>query len=240
MRNKTIFLIVAAFFAAFTTARVQAYEYILGWWDSGSSNYVKSGTFPVNEAGPAAFGFGDIVSLNNTNGMVVQAFNFLVDNYSSTQFSEPAADLILSFYSVNPNGSGSYQGSGSTLGSELASLAFYGRPMIPSTFGASSGIFQFEGLSVSVPQHFAFMVYNQSTYTTSFRVLATAREEARWNAAQGELVALSDPNLYMTYAQGYISGENLQVTIAGVPEPSTYALLLMTGAGALWWARRRR
>jgi hypothetical protein len=25
-----------------------------------------------------------------------------------------------------------------------------------------------------------------------------------------------------------------------VPEPSTYALLLMTGAGALWWARRRR
>ena len=26
----------------------------------------------------------------------------------------------------------------------------------------------------------------------------------------------------------------------GVPEPSTYALLLMTGAGALWWARRRR
>jgi sulfatase modifying factor 1 len=28
--------------------------------------------------------------------------------------------------------------------------------------------------------------------------------------------------------------------VAAVPEPSTYALLLMTGAGALWWARRRR
>jgi formylglycine-generating enzyme required for sulfatase activity len=28
--------------------------------------------------------------------------------------------------------------------------------------------------------------------------------------------------------------------LATVPEPSTYALLLMTGAGALWWARRRR
>jgi formylglycine-generating enzyme len=28
--------------------------------------------------------------------------------------------------------------------------------------------------------------------------------------------------------------------VATVPEPSTYALLLMTGAGALWWARRRR
>jgi hypothetical protein len=30
------------------------------------------------------------------------------------------------------------------------------------------------------------------------------------------------------------------LTVSAVPEPSTYALLLMTGAGALWWARRRR
>lgn len=28
--------------------------------------------------------------------------------------------------------------------------------------------------------------------------------------------------------------------IGAIPEPSTYALLLMTGAGALWWARRRQ
>lgn len=28
--------------------------------------------------------------------------------------------------------------------------------------------------------------------------------------------------------------------VASVPEPSSYALLLMTGAGVLWWARRRR
>jgi hypothetical protein len=28
--------------------------------------------------------------------------------------------------------------------------------------------------------------------------------------------------------------------IAAIPEPSTYALLLMAGAGALWWVRRRR
>lgn len=30
------------------------------------------------------------------------------------------------------------------------------------------------------------------------------------------------------------------ITVSAVPEPSTYALLLMTGAGALWFARRRR
>jgi hypothetical protein len=29
-------------------------------------------------------------------------------------------------------------------------------------------------------------------------------------------------------------------SVVGVPEPSTYALLAMTAAGALWWARRRR
>jgi hypothetical protein len=27
--------------------------------------------------------------------------------------------------------------------------------------------------------------------------------------------------------------------IGAVPEPSTCALLLLTGAGALWWSRRR-
>jgi len=35
-------------------------------------------------------------------------------------------------------------------------------------------------------------------------------------------------------------GIDLGFRVASVPEPSTYALLLMTGAGALWWARRRQ
>ena len=34
--------------------------------------------------------------------------------------------------------------------------------------------------------------------------------------------------------------DNVGFRVATVPEPSTYALLLMTGAGALWWVRRRR
>jgi formylglycine-generating enzyme required for sulfatase activity len=35
-------------------------------------------------------------------------------------------------------------------------------------------------------------------------------------------------------------GMGIGFRVAAVPEPSTYALLLMTGAGALWFARRRR
>jgi formylglycine-generating enzyme required for sulfatase activity len=33
---------------------------------------------------------------------------------------------------------------------------------------------------------------------------------------------------------------NIGFRVASVPEPSTYALLAMTAAGALWMARRRR
>lgn len=36
---------------------------------------------------------------------------------------------------------------------------------------------------------------------------------------------------------GHLHVDN--VTLSGVPEPSSYALLMMAGAGALWWARRR-
>ena len=37
-----------------------------------------------------------------------------------------------------------------------------------------------------------------------------------------------------------LEGVTVGFRVASVPEPSTYALLLMTGAGALWLARRRR
>ena len=37
-----------------------------------------------------------------------------------------------------------------------------------------------------------------------------------------------------------VSGIDIGFRVASVPEPSTYALLAMSAAGALWWARRRR
>jgi formylglycine-generating enzyme required for sulfatase activity len=45
-----------------------------------------------------------------------------------------------------------------------------------------------------------------------------------------------------TRLDGSVSGEvnSLGFRVASVPEPSTYALLAMTAAGALWMTRRRR
>jgi formylglycine-generating enzyme required for sulfatase activity len=36
------------------------------------------------------------------------------------------------------------------------------------------------------------------------------------------------------------AGVDVGFRVASVPEPSTYALLFVSAAGALWWARRRR
>jgi hypothetical protein len=38
----------------------------------------------------------------------------------------------------------------------------------------------------------------------------------------------------------YLTPTESALTELAVPEPSTYALLLMTAAGALWMTRRRR
>lgn len=37
-----------------------------------------------------------------------------------------------------------------------------------------------------------------------------------------------------------LNNSTLGFRVASVPEPSTYALLLMTAAGALWWSRKKR
>jgi hypothetical protein len=42
-----------------------------------------------------------------------------------------------------------------------------------------------------------------------------------------------NPSSYLTPTESALTG-------LAVPEPSTYALLLMTAAGALWMVRRRR
>jgi hypothetical protein len=56
-------------------------------------------------------------------------------------------------------------------------------------------------------------------------------------------ISSSDPlgaGTYTVRSQQLGANADYQLGLNVVPEPSTYALLLMTGAGALWWARRRR
>ena len=45
---------------------------------------------------------------------------------------------------------------------------------------------------------------------------------------------------YTVRAQQLGAATSYRLDLTVVPEPSTYALLLMTAAGALWWARSRR
>ena len=57
-----------------------------------------------------------------------------------------------------------------------------------------------------------------------------------WISPAGQL------NASFRSSNGFPDGERnfIGFRVASVPEPSTYALLLMTGAGALWLARRKR
>jgi hypothetical protein len=50
---------------------------------------------------------------------------------------------------------------------------------------------------------------------------------------------LLGPGSYTVRSQQLGAAATYQLGLNVVPEPSTYALLLLTGAGALWWAKRR-
>jgi len=56
-----------------------------------------------------------------------------------------------------------------------------------------------------------------------------------WNDPNGEIDLRSDS---INSAAPTIEISSIGFRLATVPEPSTYALLLLTGAGALWWRRR--
>ena len=65
------------------------------------------------------------------------------------------------------------------------------------------------------------------------------RRGGHWAETDPFDLSSSDPLLYDPSRERNRLGFRLASPVA-VPEPSTYALLLMTGAGALWMARRRR
>ena len=50
---------------------------------------------------------------------------------------------------------------------------------------------------------------------------------------------LLGPGSYTVRSQQLGAAATYQLGLNVVPEPSTYALLLLTSAGALWWAKRR-
>ena len=79
--------------------------------------------------------------------------------------------------------------------------------------------------------------------TTSFTITSTARDGSMTPVYTGNFTSTRKIGAVSFWATNLVQGDQHQPyfnNLKIVPEPSTYALLLMTGAGALWWARRRR
>jgi hypothetical protein len=217
------FALVALSFALAPRATAQGYDYILPWSSFGSTNYLQVGYFTNGQINydPARWGFGNIVNLDRPEGLILEAINFEATNYVSTFHSSPIASFTLSLYTADES---------------LIAEHFF-----PSVALEGSGYFFLGRFSTHVPQNFRWMVRNDSAITTSFQVPTTTQQLAQWNGPQGNITAFSDPSRYYSVTQGRIDSQGPAFTLGGsVPEPSTYALLLMTGAGALWWARQRR
>jgi formylglycine-generating enzyme required for sulfatase activity len=84
----------------------------------------------------------------------------------------------------------------------------------------------FDGSNSSASEDRAF---RGGSWDKDDKWIARARDSFRTNSASLPVFRLPSGD-----------GIDLGFRVASVPEPSTYALLLMTGAGALWLARRRR
>jgi hypothetical protein len=60
------------------------------------------------------------------------------------------------------------------------------------------------------------------------------------NVSHGDVIGFRNFTTFGGGSSTNVAGITVSNFSAPVPEPSTYALLLMTGAGALLWTRRRR
>jgi len=92
-----------------------------------------------------------------------------------------------------------------------------------------------------------FYVAFENDLTTGQSIFGTLN--ATWNSAAFVPERVSTLNVFWGYNENLPVDPSTQpsgitggtfLTSVVVPEPSTYALLVMTGAGALWLARRRR
>jgi hypothetical protein len=78
------------------------------------------------------------------------------------------------------------------------------------------------------------LTWNSSAVTVTHNGLSILSTTRKTNASPSSVNLLMH-NYYGGSQQMALSG----LSVVGVPEPTTYALLAMSAASALWWARRR-
>ena len=135
-----------------------------------------------------------------------------------------------------------------------------GANTILSSFGGLDG--QFDYFSFTLPIGQSLETFTLDSYVSSdavawFGIKAGADWTIGYDTAQmiaqqhfgtanigSDLLGFSAGNLlgpgtYTVRSQQLGAAATYQLDLNVVPEPSTYALLLLTGAGALWWVKRR-
>ena len=119
-------------------------------------------------------------------------------------------------------------------GTDAGTAVYDGVASVPAIVDSAGGLSPYgtmgQGGNVSEWSESAFDGSNSSTSEDRAFRFAAFSDLAYRISPMGDRVAIGPPS----------AASDLGFRIASVPEPSTYALLLMTGAGALWWARRRR
>jgi len=119
-------------------------------------------------------------------------------------------------------------------GTDAGTAVYDGVASVPAIVDSAGGLSPYgtmgQGGNVSEWSESAFDGSNSSASEDRAFRFAAFSDLAYRISPWGDRVAIGPPS----------AASDLGFRVASVPEPSTYALLLMTGAGALWWARRRR
>jgi len=207
----------AAFVNWLNTSTGKTAAYDLAWGGSAWSMNLWSG-------GQAWTAGGENLYRNK------DAFYFLPseNEWVKAAFYNPAG----SSYFLYPTASSSVP-SGVASGTDAGSAVYNEAASVPATVDSAGGLSPYGTMG----QGGNVYEWNESAFDGANSLPSENRAIRGGNWANTELVLRSSSRYDNSPTNEF---NNIGFRVASVPEPSTYALLAMSAAGALWFARRRR